>query len=219
MMRPTTAMLNAGGNGGREARSWASNFNTRARSMSSRAKAGSSCADRIDRFWSSKTAIESMPWTTAVRIWAFRSIVGAWRTAFSPATGIMRGSILRAAAPSISGPTMCRPARSNCAGTEVWVKAEFGHDEPAAYWRSRLQRRHGAQSSARHCQGGAGSTSSWRAPLDIVRQAALFGADNLDGWSTGMTILTALGNLVAILPQEETYLALVAWRAPGRRRL
>jgi hypothetical protein len=45
-------------------------------------------------------------------------------------------------------------------------------------------------------------------PLDIVRQAAIFGARNRDGWSTGMTILTALGNLLAILPKEETYLAL-----------
>jgi hypothetical protein len=44
--------------------------------------------------------------------------------------------------------------------------------------------------------------------LDIVRQAALFGARNLEGWSTGMTILTALGNLLAILPKEDTYLAL-----------
>ena len=45
-------------------------------------------------------------------------------------------------------------------------------------------------------------------PLDIVRQAAVFGARNRDGWGTGMTILTALGNLLAILPKEETYLAL-----------
>ena len=46
-------------------------------------------------------------------------------------------------------------------------------------------------------------------PLDIVRQAAVFGARNRDGWGTGMTILTALGNLLAILPKEETYLALL----------
>jgi hypothetical protein len=46
------------------------------------------------------------------------------------------------------------------------------------------------------------------APLDILRQAALFGARNRDGWGTGMTILTALGNLLPLLPEEETYLAL-----------
>src|ERR1700737_2044135 len=56
-----------------------------------------------------------MPWTTGVRIWAFRSLVGAGGTAFGPATGIMRGSILQVAAPSISGRTTYRPARSKCA--------------------------------------------------------------------------------------------------------
>ena len=41
-----------------------------------------------------------------------------------------------------------------------------------------------------------------------MRQAALFGAENLDGWTPGMTILTALGNLMAILPKQDIYLAL-----------
>ncbi len=45
-------------------------------------------------------------------------------------------------------------------------------------------------------------------PLEIVRQAALFGARNRDGWGTGMTILTAVGNSLAILPEQKTYLAL-----------
>ena len=56
-------------------------------------------------------------------------------------------------------------------------------------------------------------------PLDIVRQAALFGARNRDGWDTGMTILTALGNLLAMLPEEETYLALFHGAQSGRGRL
>jgi hypothetical protein len=46
------------------------------------------------------------------------------------------------------------------------------------------------------------------APLEILRQAALFGARHLEGWGAGMTILTALGNLLAILPEEEVFLAL-----------
>jgi hypothetical protein len=46
------------------------------------------------------------------------------------------------------------------------------------------------------------------APLEILRQAALFGARHLDGWGAGMTILTALGNLLAILPEEEVFVAL-----------
>src|SRR5437899_3175624 len=43
---------------------------------------------------------------------------------------------------------------------------------------------------------------------EIVRQIALFGVRNRDGWGVGMTILAALGNLLPVLPEEETYLAL-----------
>jgi hypothetical protein len=43
---------------------------------------------------------------------------------------------------------------------------------------------------------------------DIVRQAALFGAHNRDGWGVGLTILTALANLLPALPEDEAYLAL-----------
>jgi hypothetical protein len=53
-----------------------------------------------------------------------------------------------------------------------------------------------------------GLTAAGVAPLDIVRQAALFGARNRDGWDTGLTVLTALGNLLPSLPEEETQLAL-----------
>jgi hypothetical protein len=45
-------------------------------------------------------------------------------------------------------------------------------------------------------------------PADIVRQVALFGAQNRDGWGVGLTILTALVNLLPMLPQEQAYLAL-----------
>jgi hypothetical protein len=43
---------------------------------------------------------------------------------------------------------------------------------------------------------------------DVVRQAALLGAHNRDGWGVGLTILTALGNLLPALCEEEAYLAL-----------
>jgi hypothetical protein len=36
----------------------------------------------------------------------------------------------------------------------------------------------------------------------------LFGVRNRDGWGVGLTILTALANLLPVLPEEETYLAL-----------
>src|SRR4029077_18177539 len=40
-------------------------------------------------------------------------------------------------------------------------------------------------------------------PPDVVRQVALFGVQNRDGWGVGLTILTALGNLLPVLPEEE----------------
>jgi hypothetical protein len=66
-------------------------------------------------------------------------------------------------------------------------------------------------------------------PPDVVRQVALFGIQNRDGWGVGLTILTALGNLLPVLPEEETYLALFHGarrvaadcdgQAPRRRRV
>ncbi len=46
------------------------------------------------------------------------------------------------------------------------------------------------------------------AKTDVVRQAALFGAHNRDGWGVGLTILTALANLLPALPEDEAFLAL-----------
>src|SRR5580693_415255 len=45
-------------------------------------------------------------------------------------------------------------------------------------------------------------------PTDIVRQVVLFGAMNRDGWGVGLTILTALANILPVLPEAEAYLAL-----------
>jgi hypothetical protein len=43
---------------------------------------------------------------------------------------------------------------------------------------------------------------------EIVREVALFGARNRDGWGVGLTILTALANILPVLPEAEAYLAL-----------
>ena len=93
-------------------------------------------------------------------------------------------------------------------GVEVWVKAEFGHSEPAAYWRQRLEAGMAHNIGLAIAKAVQGQLVAGVAPLEILRQAALFGASNLDAWGAGMTILTALGNLLAILPQEEIFLAL-----------
>ncbi len=63
---------------------------------------------------------------------------------------------------------------------------------------------------------------------DIVQHVALFGVDNRDGWGPGLTILTAMTNLVPHLSDETAYLALYqgtrmtagdcAGQAPRRQR-
>jgi nitrite reductase/ring-hydroxylating ferredoxin subunit len=113
-------------------------------------------------------------------------------------------------------------------GGEVWVKAEFGHGEPAAYWRQRLEDGMAHNLGLVIAKALQGQLAAGVPALEIVRQAALFGAQNLDGWSTGMTILTALGNLIPMLPAPEIDLALFHGvrrvaadcdgAAPGRKR-
>jgi hypothetical protein len=93
-------------------------------------------------------------------------------------------------------------------GGEVWVKAEFGHSEPAAWWRQRLEVGMAHNLGLTIAKAVRGQLVAGVAPLEILRQAALFGARHLEGWGAGMTILTALGNLLAILPEEEVFLAL-----------
>ena len=93
-------------------------------------------------------------------------------------------------------------------GEEVWVKPGFGHSEPAAYWRQRLEVGMAHNLGLTIAKAIQGQLVAGVAPLEILRQAALFGVTNLNGWGSGMTVLTALGNLLPILSEEETFLAL-----------
>jgi nitrite reductase/ring-hydroxylating ferredoxin subunit len=112
---------------------------------------------------------------------------------------------------------------------EVWVRPIFGHDDPAAHWRQRLD------DGLAHVLGLViakaihGQLAAGVPPADVVKQVALFGIENRDGWGVGLTILVALGNLLPVLPEEETYLALFHGarrvaadcdgQAPRRRRV
>src|SRR5215470_6576854 len=79
---------------------------------------------------------------------------------------------------------------------EVWVRPIFGHADPAAHWCQRLD------DSLAHVLGLViakavhGQLAAGVPPSDVVRQVALFGVENRDGWGVGLTILTALGNLL-----------------------
>jgi len=91
---------------------------------------------------------------------------------------------------------------------EVWVKPVFGHADPAAHWRERLGDGLAHGLGLVIAKAAHGLLAAGRPPSDVVRQAALFGCRNRDGWGTGLTILTALGQLLPMLPGDETHLAL-----------
>ncbi len=93
-------------------------------------------------------------------------------------------------------------------GDEVWVQPEFGRPDAAAYWRQRLEQGMAHNLGLVIAKAIQGQLAAGVSPVEIVRQAALFGARNRDGWGTGMTILTAVGNGLAALPEQEKYLAL-----------
>ena len=91
---------------------------------------------------------------------------------------------------------------------EVWVKTTSGHANPAAHWRQRLTDGLAHDLGLVIAKAIHGQLAADVPPADIVRQVALFGAQNRDGWGVGLTILTALANLLPMLPEEEVYLAL-----------
>jgi nitrite reductase/ring-hydroxylating ferredoxin subunit len=91
---------------------------------------------------------------------------------------------------------------------EVWVKTTLGHADPATHWRQRLTDGLAHDLGLVIAKAVHGQLAAGVPRADIVRQVALFGAQNRDGWGVGLTILTALANLLPALPEEEVYLAL-----------
>ncbi len=95
-------------------------------------------------------------------------------------------------------------------GNEVWVANDCHFADEKTHWQNRL--REGMEQSISLIIGKAvlGSLGAGCDPCELVREAALFGARHRDGWASGMTIHTAMGNLLSSLPDEERYLALLA---------
>ncbi len=94
------------------------------------------------------------------------------------------------------------------AGGEIWVKPAFGYTDPLEHWRQRLEDGLGHNLSLVIAKAVHGQLAAGQPPSDVVRQAALFGTRNRDGWDTGLTILTALGQLLPALSENQTHLAL-----------
>ena len=91
---------------------------------------------------------------------------------------------------------------------EIWVRPVFGYAEPVGHWRQRLVDGLAHNLGLVIAKAVHGQLAAGQAPAEVVRQIALFGARNRDGWDTGLTILTALGQLLPFLSEEETQLAL-----------
>ena len=94
------------------------------------------------------------------------------------------------------------------AGGEIWVKPVFSYADPGGHWRQRLADGLAHNLSLVLAKAVNGQLAAGLSPSDVVRQVALFGTRNRDGWDTGLTILTALGQLLPFLSEEETQLAL-----------
>jgi len=93
-------------------------------------------------------------------------------------------------------------------GEEVWVSSVPRGGDPVAAARRRL--REGLEQNISLISAKA-LLALLRAGVDyreIVREIARFGARYRDGWASGMTILTAMANLVPRLSEETAYLAL-----------
>jgi hypothetical protein len=68
-------------------------------------------------------------------------------------------------------------------GGEVWVGVEFDRPGPAAYWRQRLHEGMTHNLGLVIAKALQGQLAAGLEPLDIVRQAAVFGARNREGWA------------------------------------
>ncbi|MEZ2311810.1 Rieske 2Fe-2S domain-containing protein [Paraburkholderia sp. RCC_158] len=91
---------------------------------------------------------------------------------------------------------------------DVWVTTSFGHRDPAAHWTQRLADGLAHDLDLVIAKAVQGQLTAKVPMAGIARQVTLFGAQNRDGWGVGLTILTALANLLPFLPQDEAYLAL-----------
>jgi nitrite reductase/ring-hydroxylating ferredoxin subunit len=91
---------------------------------------------------------------------------------------------------------------------EVWVKPVFGYADPVGHWRERLEDGLAHNLSLVIAKAVHGQLAAGQSPSDEIRQIALFGTRNRDGWDTGLTILTALGQLLPFLSEEDTHRAL-----------
>ena len=92
--------------------------------------------------------------------------------------------------------------------SDVWVKPTFAQPDPEEHWCRRLNDGLTHDLGLVIAKAVHGALAAGVPATKVVRQIVSFGARSRDGWGVGLTILTALANLLPLLSQEETYLAL-----------
>ena len=91
---------------------------------------------------------------------------------------------------------------------EVWVAAEPRYVDGEAHWTRRLEAGLQHNLGLVIAKAVLGLRAQGVEARELVREATLYGARHREQWGTGLTVLTALANLIPALPDEATYLAL-----------
>ena len=86
-------------------------------------------------------------------------------------------------------------------GGEVWVAARTRGAGGDAHWRNRLRAGLEQDIGLVIAKAVLGLTADGVDAAVMIREAALFGVRNRDGWGVGLTILTALANVLPALPE------------------
>ena len=102
---------------------------------------------------------------------------------------------------------------------EVWVKTTFDHADPGAHWHRRLADGLAHDLGLVIAKAVHGQLAADVPRADIVRQVAQFGAQNRDGWGVGLTILTALANLLVEPDARGDPMSSLRWTCKSLRRL
>src|SRR5262245_36171062 len=91
---------------------------------------------------------------------------------------------------------------------EVWVAPEPHYADGEAHWQNRFRAGLERNLGLVIAKAILGLQAQGVAAHELVREAALFGARHREQWGTGLTVLTALANLLPALADDATYLAL-----------
>jgi nitrite reductase/ring-hydroxylating ferredoxin subunit len=91
---------------------------------------------------------------------------------------------------------------------EVWVATRTRYADGDAHWRNRLRQGMEHNVGLVIAKAVFGLIGEGVDPRTLVREAVIFGTRHRDGWGAGLTVLTALGNLIKFLPNDDRCLAL-----------